>query len=353
MLKNPGHFQDRYGNLLNILKTKVDVMLLNTLVQFYDPIYHGFTFPDFQLFPTLEEYSHWVGLPVLDEVPFHAFGPIPRIPTIAKALHLEVADIKDKFTPKDGLPCLPYNFLHQKATTCFEKSKTEDFESILALLIYGIVLFPSPEPIPWSQKLMTWTPRDIDWFNPACDPEFIIDSCGDINNVPLGTRGGISYSPILARQHLGYYMEMNPVYLILDRDFFLYKKMIRIKECSSRKPANKLKMPYPRQRIVTSTVLAIPLPSPPESLEGYQKQLDIERREKSMWEMKYRKKEQEYDTLKNLLDQQFRANHQEKEENIRLRAALQEKEDFLDKVCPGRKKRRMDLFDGPHSDFED
>ncbi|KEH40866.1 hypothetical protein MTR_1g036610 [Medicago truncatula] len=415
MLKNPGHFRDRYGNLLDILKTKVDVMLLNTLVQFYDPIYHGFTFPDFQLFPTLEEYSHWVGLPVLDEVPFHAFGPFPKIPAITKALHLEVADIKEKFTPKDGLPCLPYNFLHQKATTCVEKSKIEDFESILALLIYGIVLFlkvdkfvdmnairifltqnpvpvlladtyvaihdrtsqgkgtivccapllhrwitshlprPNirPEPIPWSQKLMTWTPRDIDWFNPACDPEFIIDSCGDFNKVPLlGTRGGISYSPILARRQFGYYMEMKPVYLILDRDFFLYKKDDANQRVQFEKAwysivkkdrnqlgkksviahevyvqwvidrANKLKMPYPRQR-----------------------------REKSIWEMKYRKKEQEYDTLKNLLDQQVLANRQEKDENTQLSVALQKKEDFLDRICLGRKKRRMDLFDGPHPDF--
>lgn len=231
---------------------------------------------------------------------------------------------------------------------------------------------------------MIWTPKDIIWFNPSCDPEFVIDSCGDFNNVPLlGTQGGISYNPILARRQFGYYMEMKPVYLILDRDFFLYKKDDANQRLQFEKAwysivkkdrnqlgkrsviahevyvqwvidrANRLKMSYPRQRIVTSTVPAIPLPLPPESLEGYQKQLDIERREKSMWEMKYRKKEQEYDTLKNLLDQQILANRQEKEENTKLRAALQKKEDFLDRVCPGRKKRRMDLCDGPHSDFED
>jgi hypothetical protein len=143
MLKDPDRFQERYGNLLDILRTKVDVVLLNTLVQFYDPIYHCFTFPDFQLVPTLEEYSHWVGLPVLNEVPFHTSGLTPRIPTIAKALHLEATDIKNEFTPKNGLQCLPYNFLHQKATTCFEKSQTVAFESILASLIYGMVLFPN------------------------------------------------------------------------------------------------------------------------------------------------------------------------------------------------------------------
>ena len=71
MLKNPGHFRERYRYLLNILRTNVDEGLLNTLVQFYDPLYHCFTFPDYQLVPTLEEYSHWVGLPVLNQVPFY------------------------------------------------------------------------------------------------------------------------------------------------------------------------------------------------------------------------------------------------------------------------------------------
>jgi hypothetical protein len=446
MVKDPDYFQKQYGNLLDVLRTKVDVVLLNTLVQFYDPIYHCFTFPDFQLVPTLEEYSHFVGLPVLNEVPFQSFGLTPNIRTIAKALHLEVADIKDEFTLKDGLQCLSYNFLHQKAAICFEKSKTNAFESIIALLIYGIILFPNvdnfvdmnairifltrnpvpvlladtyisihertrkgkgtiicctpllhcwitshlprpklrPERISWSQKLMTWTPKDIVWFNPACDPEFIINSCGDFNNVPLlGTRGGISYSPVLARRQFGYYMEMNPVYLILDNDFFLYKKDEVNQRTQFEKAwysivrkdrnqlgrrsfithedyvqwvidrANKLKIPYPRQRLVTSTISAIPLPLPLESLDGYQKQLDIERREKSMWEGKYRERDRELDTVKNLLDQQIRANRKEKDENARLKAFIQEDQDLLDKICPGRKKRRMDLFAGAHPDFEE
>jgi len=40
MLTSPDHFRKRYGYLLNILKTDVDEGLLNTLVQFYDPLYH-------------------------------------------------------------------------------------------------------------------------------------------------------------------------------------------------------------------------------------------------------------------------------------------------------------------------
>ena len=43
-LTDPEHFQKRYGFLLRILRTDVDVEILNTLIQFYDPQYHCFTF---------------------------------------------------------------------------------------------------------------------------------------------------------------------------------------------------------------------------------------------------------------------------------------------------------------------
>ena len=360
MLKNPGHFRKRYGYLLNILRTNVDEGLLNTLVQFYDPLYHCFTFPDYQLVPTLEEYSHWVGLPILNQVPFHDPETIPKIPAIAKAFQLETSDIKNNLTTKAGLQCLPFNFLYQKATNFAERLNADAFESILALLIYGIVLFPNvdnfvdmnairifltqnpiptlladtyfsihdrtdkgrgliicctpllqtwftshlprpefrPEKLPWSKKIMALTPADIVWFNPVIDPEVVIDRCGEFNNVPLlGTRGGISYSPALARRQFGYPMKMSPLYLFLDREFFFYRKddankkaqfvkawysIIKMdKNQLGRKSntaqesyvqwvinrANKLQMPYPLQRSVTSTTPTIPSPLPPKTLE--------------------------------------------------------------------------------------
>jgi len=82
-----------------------------------------------------------------------------------------------------------------------------------------------PEKLPWSRKIMALTPADIVWFNLIIDPEVIIDRCGEFNNVPLlGTRGGISYNPALARRQFGYPMKMSPLYLFLDNEFFFYKK---------------------------------------------------------------------------------------------------------------------------------
>jgi len=107
MLTSLDHFRKRYGHLLSILKTDVDGGLLNTLVQFYDPLYHCFTFPDYQLAPTLEEYSHWVCLPVLDEVPFHGLEPGPKVPEIVAALHIEKSDIKKHLTTKEASNAYP------------------------------------------------------------------------------------------------------------------------------------------------------------------------------------------------------------------------------------------------------
>lgn len=55
-------FKKAYGNLLGILKTVVNITVIHTLMQFYDPPLRGIIFRDYQLAPTLEEYSHILGV---------------------------------------------------------------------------------------------------------------------------------------------------------------------------------------------------------------------------------------------------------------------------------------------------
>ena len=63
---DPLEFKALHGKLLSILATQVDEGLMSVLVQFYDPLYRCFTFPDFQLLSTLEEYAYLVGIPILE-----------------------------------------------------------------------------------------------------------------------------------------------------------------------------------------------------------------------------------------------------------------------------------------------
>jgi hypothetical protein len=139
----PKDFRKRYGKLLSILKTDVENGALNTLVQFYDPLYHCFMFPDYQLVPTLEEYSYWVGLPISDKVPFTGLEEIPGPSVIAKALHLKTSDIEANITSKGDSQGLTSRFLFGKAFFFAEAGNVDAFEAILALLIYGLVLFPN------------------------------------------------------------------------------------------------------------------------------------------------------------------------------------------------------------------
>ncbi|KAI5390683.1 hypothetical protein KIW84_075835 [Lathyrus oleraceus] len=283
---DPLGFKARYGKLLPLLTTQVDEGLMNTLAQFYDPLYHCFTFPDFQLLPTLEEYAHLVGIPILDQVPFSGLESIPTSQEIADMLHIYESLVKANMTTKGGIQGLPSEFLIAQATV-YGKAMSEDaFEAIFVLLIYGLVLFPNIDkfvdvnairifsvlnPVPtllgeayvslhlrntkgggvivcclpllykwfishlpqtvafkenkgclrWSTRLMYLTNDDISWYDRAYDGVQIIDSCGEFSNVPLlGTCGGISYNPILARRQLGFPLKDKPNNILLEGVFF-------------------------------------------------------------------------------------------------------------------------------------
>ena len=159
-------------------------------------------------------------------------------------------------------------FLLQKSRLFWEDMDFQAFEDVLALLVYGLVLFPNPDklidvnfvkvflsrnPVPtllgdilhcfhtrtmkkrgtilyciqlqsrwfishiprsvlkneqgltWSQRVMSLSHSDIYWCPRSLEDVTIIDRCGEFPNVPhLGIRGGITYNPSLALRQFGY-----------------------------------------------------------------------------------------------------------------------------------------------------
>ncbi|KAI5423942.1 hypothetical protein KIW84_030239 [Lathyrus oleraceus] len=122
---DPLDFKQRHGKLLSILSADVVEGLLNVLVQFYDPLYRCFTFPDYQLVPMLEEYAHLLGIPVSNKVPFSGLEEIPRSHIIVEALHLKKYEIQ----------------AHWEATAFSQAGSVDAFEAIFVFLIYGLALF--------------------------------------------------------------------------------------------------------------------------------------------------------------------------------------------------------------------
>ncbi|XP_050908355.1 uncharacterized protein LOC127121979 [Lathyrus oleraceus] len=143
LVADPIGFKDMYERLMSQLKTNMAYGIIATLVQFYDPLYNCFTFPDYQLMPTLEEYSYLLRLPISDQVPFFGLEEIPKDKVISEATHLNMFDIKAHMTTKGGILGFPTKFLMDKARYFASMKSMDAFEAILSLLIYGLFLFPN------------------------------------------------------------------------------------------------------------------------------------------------------------------------------------------------------------------
>jgi len=432
-------FYRDYGNLLGIVKTKVDVGLLETFVQFYDTEYHCFGFPDYQLVPTLEEYSYWIDRPVLDKVPFSGLERSPKFSTIAKALHITTAEVEKHATTRGNLLGLPADFLYKKAVFFDEVSSADAFDAVLALLIYGLVLFPnvdnfidvnaiqiflSKNPVPtlladtyhsihertlagrglilccapllyrwitshlprtprfttnpenrlWSERLMSLTPAEVVWYDPAYDKGTIIDSCGEFNNVPLlGIRGGISYNPVLARRQFRFPVERKPLSIHLESIYYHNQKdtkgmrhqIMRAWHAIRRRDrgqlgkrtgavhedytqwvidrAMQLGMPYKLPRFLSVITPAPPLPMTLETEKEYQKRITELTEENASLRVEYQEAVRENECVMNMLEQNTWELRKKNEEIARLNDIIKEKNAALDRV-PGMRKKRRDFF---------
>ncbi|XP_058763940.1 uncharacterized protein LOC131637359 [Vicia villosa] len=117
--------------------------ILSTFIQLYDPLYHCFTFPDYQLLPTLEEYSSIIGLPITGRIPFTGLEEDPKSHDIANFTHLRKDEIEKNMVTKGGLVGLPALFLIEKSLSSSQERKEDDFEAVFAFLVYGLLLFPN------------------------------------------------------------------------------------------------------------------------------------------------------------------------------------------------------------------
>ncbi|KAI5439947.1 hypothetical protein KIW84_025345 [Lathyrus oleraceus] len=285
-LPDHAQFNKKHGHLLNLVTTGFKEDMMRVLFQFFDPKHHCFTFPDYQLVPTLEEFSQLLGIPILDQIPFSGLEKMPKSEEVAAALHMTKSDIETNWVTRSGIKGLLAKFLISEAREFLKVMNVHAFEDVLALLIYGLVLFPNPDqfidmnaikiflthnPVPtllgdvlhslhtrtmkkqgtlmccvpllsrwfishlpqsvlkndqnlkWSRRIMTLSHSDIRWCSNLRENVIIIDRCGEFPNVPLmGIRGGITYNPALALRQFGYARRDGPHGMIIQGTVFDY-----------------------------------------------------------------------------------------------------------------------------------
>ncbi|XP_050876373.1 uncharacterized protein LOC127080088 [Lathyrus oleraceus] len=232
-----------YGTLLGILNTEMNTTTIHTLVQFYDPPLRCFTFQDYPLAPTLEEYLYILGDEIKDRVYFVSTKELPKSHLLAEAFHLEKKDVELNLKLKGGTHGFTIKFLVEKAIAFSDVGSWITFNAIFALLIYGIVLFPSMEDfvdltsihiflsknlvptlladtyysihtrnqnkkgivvccvpllfrwfishlpnkdnLKWSRRIMSLTANDILWYSRAYDDVKVIPNCGSFLNMTI------------------------------------------------------------------------------------------------------------------------------------------------------------------------
>ena len=86
---NNSPFAKKYGRLINLVTTNFEEDMVHVLFQFFDHKHHCFTFPDYQLVPTMEEFSQLLGIHILAQLPFNGIERDPRPEESSRALHLQ------------------------------------------------------------------------------------------------------------------------------------------------------------------------------------------------------------------------------------------------------------------------
>ncbi|KAH1246949.1 hypothetical protein GmHk_06G016942 [Glycine max] len=263
-------FRKTYGKILELTIAEVSIEAIASLTQYYDQPLRCFTFGDFQLVPTIEEFEEILGCPLGGRKPYLSSGCLPslsRIATVVKDSARGLDRIKQTW---NGIVGLPQRYLEDKARGMANQGDWVPFMDVLALLIFGVVLFPNVDGLvdlaaidaflayhhSKESPVVAVLADLFDTFDRRCEKssariicclpalcvwlvshlfqqdtrhpcpllshrswfprwkegkEGVLFSCGRYPNIPLvGTRGCINYNPALAIRQLGYPMRGAP-----------------------------------------------------------------------------------------------------------------------------------------------
>jgi len=141
--KLTAHFQNvdknaffgKYGRLMEIAKVEVLSPAVRALVHFWDPDYRCFSFGSIDLCPTMEEYGmltefpndlYRVYFPLRSDKVIPELSKLLRIPNLEKSLEKKAAGLRWKMLELE-----------------LEQKSGSEKERLIALGIFGLVLFPS------------------------------------------------------------------------------------------------------------------------------------------------------------------------------------------------------------------
>ncbi|KAH1212829.1 hypothetical protein GmHk_14G040920 [Glycine max] len=136
-------FRKTYGKILELTIAEVSIEAIASLTQYYDQPLRCFTFADFQLVPTIEEFEEILGCPLGGRKPYLSSGCLPSLSRIATVVKDSARGLDRIKQTRNGIAGLPQKYLEDKARGMANQGDWVPFMDVLALLIFGVVLFPN------------------------------------------------------------------------------------------------------------------------------------------------------------------------------------------------------------------
>jgi len=104
-------FRKKYGMLLGLLDIEVQTSLITTFAQYYDPLVKAFTFQDFQLVPTLEEFEQILDLPLEGKSPYKYVEHHAFVSTLSGIMKIHSRELESALVNKKGVRGFTPKFL--------------------------------------------------------------------------------------------------------------------------------------------------------------------------------------------------------------------------------------------------
>ncbi|KAH1228436.1 hypothetical protein GmHk_10G028426 [Glycine max] len=136
-------FRKNYGKILELAIAEVSIEAIASLTQYYDQPLRCFTFGDFQLVPTIEEFEEILGCPLGGRKPYLSSGCLPSLSRVATVIKDSARGLDRIKQTRNGIAGLPQKYLEDKARGMANQGNWVPFMDVLALLIFGVVLFPN------------------------------------------------------------------------------------------------------------------------------------------------------------------------------------------------------------------
>ena len=100
-----------YGKILDLTIAEISMEAVVSLTQYYDQPLRCFTFGDFQLVPTVEEFEEILGCPLGGRKPYLFSGFLPSLSKIAVVVRDSTRELDRVKQTQNGVVGLPQKYL--------------------------------------------------------------------------------------------------------------------------------------------------------------------------------------------------------------------------------------------------